>query len=155
VEIGEAATELRAFVHDLMPPALLALGLAGAVDELVAAMPIPTRLIAQGPDGERPDAGIVLGRVAESVERAGYLVVAEALSNVVKHARASRCTVTLGVNEGMLQVRVEDDGVGGADPVKGFGLDGIGDRVRALGGMHGIDTAPEGGVSVWANIPTR
>ena len=69
--------------------------------------------------------------------------MAEALTNVVKHAQATRAEVTAVVGDGTLRLEVRDDGIGGADP-EGHGLLGIGDRVAALGGRLRIDS-PRGG----------
>lgn len=140
--IDQAAAELRAIVHDLVPPALVELGVAGAVEELVQSMPIPTHLDAAVP-----------GRVRDSAETAAYLVVAEALTNVVKHAGATRCAVSLHVDGAQLRIAVTDNGNGRIDARCGTGLAGIADRVAALGGTSGVDMLPEGGTKVWAQIP--
>lgn len=140
--IDQAAAELRAIVHDLVPPALVELGVAGAVEELVQSMPIPTRLDAAVP-----------GRLGDSAETAAYLVVAEALTNVIKHAGATRCTVSLHADGAHLRVAVIDNGNARIDPRRGTGLAGIADRVAALGGASGVDMPPEGGTKVWAQIP--
>ena len=72
-------------------------------------------------------------RFPAEIEANAYFIVAEALTNVVKHAHAERAEVTAPVEDGMLRVEVRDDGIGGADPA-GHGLVGIGDRATALGG---------------------
>lgn len=141
-DADQAAAELRAFVHDLVPPALIELGVVGAVEELVESMPIPTRLDAPSP-----------GRLDDGVETTAYLVVAEALSNVVKHSGATRCTVTLRADADGLHIAVADDGNGQVRPDAGTGLAGIADRVSASGGASGFRTPPEGGTVVWARIP--
>jgi hypothetical protein len=64
------------------------------------------------------------------VEASAYFVVAEALTNVLKHARAQQATVTGSVDDGMLNIEIRDDGIGGANPA-GNGLVGIEDRVSA------------------------
>ncbi len=140
--IDQAAAELRAVVHDLVPPALVELGVAGAVEELVQSMPIPTQLDAAVP-----------GRVRDSAETAAYLVVAEALTNVVKHAGATRCSVSLHADGAHLRIAVTDNGNARIDPRRGTGLAGIADRVAALGGASGVEMLPEGGTKVWAQIP--
>ena len=83
-------------------------------------------------------------RLPQPVEAAAYFVVSEALSNVAKHSRASRCTVRGWVAAESLVVVVEDDGVGGADPAGGTGLAGLITRVDALSGTLDI-TSPIGG----------
>lgn len=140
-----AAAELRAIVEDLVPPALIELGLAGAVEELIESMPIPTRLQVLVPE-----------RLEESAEMTAYLVVAEALSNIVKHAGATSCTVTLRAADGLVHVQVTDDGTGLVNQRAGTGLAGIADRVAASGGRSGVATRPRdegGGTTVWAQVP--
>ncbi|WP_349902033.1 sensor histidine kinase [Parafrigoribacterium humi] len=146
-EADHAADELRAIVEALVPPALIELGLVGAVGELVESMPIPTRLDTAVP-----------GRLADTAETTAYLVVAEALSNVVKHSHATSATVSLSVDGSWLHVAVTDDGIGITAPATGAGrtgtgLAGIADRVAAVGGTSTIETPPEGGTRVWAQIP--
>ena len=83
------------------------------------------------------------GRLDEAVEVAAYFTVSEALANVAKYSQASRAQVTATVRDGWLEVTVVDDGVGGADPERGSGLQGLLDRVGALGGTLTI-TSPHG-----------
>lgn len=141
-DVDQAAEELRAFVHDLVPPALTELGLAGAIEELVHDMPMPTRLDAE-----------VTDRLGETVETTAYFIVAEALTNVVKHAGASSCAVSLRSDDGSLTLTVTDDGTGRADPRLGSGLAGISDRAAAVGGQSRVETPPEGGTTIWAQLP--
>jgi signal transduction histidine kinase len=148
-QIDQAAAELRAIVHELMPPALLQLGVTGAVEELVEAMPIPTRL----------EAALSV-RIGKTAELTAYLVVAEALTNVVKHSGATRCTVSLhtDADSGQLHIRVADNGNGRAPRTMstgrpGAGLAGIADRIAAVGGVSGLERKPEGGTALWAQIP--
>jgi signal transduction histidine kinase len=91
-------------------------------------------------------------RFAADIEASAYFVVAEALTNVVKHAHAEHAEVRVFVEDGMLHVHVRDDGVGGADPV-GHGLVGIADRVTALGGRFAVQDATGGGTLAAASIP--
>jgi signal transduction histidine kinase len=141
-DVDYAAEELRAFVHDLVPPALIELGVVGAVEELLDSMPIPTRLDAAVP-----------GRLGDTAETTAYLVVAEALTNVVKHAGATHCTVSLHADGTQLHIAVIDNGNGRVDPQQGTGLSGIADLVAASGGVSGVKTQPEGGTRLWARIP--
>ena len=92
-------------------------------------------------------------RLPESVEVACYYVVAEALTNAAKHARASVVTVTVGCEATQLSVSVEDDGIGGADSNRGTGLIGLVDRVEALGGQLQISSLDGNGTSLQAAIP--
>ena len=93
--------------------------------------------------GDRPAAG---------VEAATYFLVSEALANVAKHADASSVSVTVARNTGSLDVEVHDDGRGGANP-EGSGLQGLADRVAALGGDFAVVEGADGGTSVRASIP--
>jgi signal transduction histidine kinase len=81
-----------------------------------------------------------------------YFVVAEALTNVVKHSHATRAQVTVVVADRTLRVEVRDDGIGGADP-EGHGLQGMADRVAALRGRLRIDTSRAGGTRLAAELP--
>jgi signal transduction histidine kinase len=91
-------------------------------------------------------------RLPESTEAAAYFLVSEALANVVKHAGASRVKVSVRV-DGCAVVEVEDDGVGGADAVRGSGLRGLSDRVHALDGRLEIDSPAGGGTRMHAELP--
>ena len=77
----------------------------------------------------------------------------EALTNAVKHGRASRATISATLPEGMLLVEVEDDGVGGAEPLNGSGLRGLADRVEAQGGRLTVESPAGGGTRVVGEIP--
>ena len=74
-------------------------------------------------------------RLGAEIEASAYFVVAEALTNVMKHANASHAQVTASVEDDVLHVHVRDDGIGGADP-NGRGLVGMADRVTALRAAH-------------------
>jgi signal transduction histidine kinase len=73
-------------------------------------------------------------RLPDSVEVAAYYVVAEALTNAAKHARASVVDVRVDVTGGTLRLTTQDDGIGGADAGRGSGLTGLTDRIEAVGG---------------------
>jgi signal transduction histidine kinase len=135
LENAERATvELRDIVHGILPVALARGGLRAGIDSLVTAAAIPVDLDLNG----RP-----LERLPRDVEVTAYFVVAEALTNVVKHARATRARVTVAGTTDELVVEVADDGIGGADPRKGSGLTGLADRVDALDGTLTL-TSPAG-----------
>ena len=91
-------------------------------------------------------------RLPEPVEAAAYFVVAEALANVQKHAAARRVVVAVTADEHGLDVRVADDGVGGADAA-GHGLRGLADRVEALGGRLTVESPRRAGTVLRAAIP--
>ncbi|GAA0228956.1 sensor histidine kinase [Cryptosporangium japonicum] len=87
------------------------------------------------------------GRLPAAVESTAYFVVAEALTNAMRHARPNRIAVTGAVQRSWLTVEVRDDGVGGADPADGSGLTGLADRVDRRGGRLTL-TSPLGGPTV-------
>jgi signal transduction histidine kinase len=92
-------------------------------------------------------------RLSPAVEATAYFVVAEALTNALKHAYASNLRTTVEYHEGLLRIDVTDDGVGGADMSAGWGLLGIDDRVSAVGGTLTLRSVPRRGTSVQAVIP--
>jgi signal transduction histidine kinase len=81
-----------------------------------------------------------------------YFVVAEALTNVAKHANAASVLVVARIDGGTLWVEVRDDGVGGIRP-EGSGLQGLGDRVAAIDGRLRIESPAGGGTVIEAAIP--
>jgi signal transduction histidine kinase len=95
-----------------------------------------------------------VGRLPAPVEATAYFVVAEALTNVAKHAHAERAAVTASIEDGTLAVDVRDDGVGGARR-DGSGLLGLGDRLAALDGRLRVESPVDGGTLVAAAIPLR
>ena len=123
-----------------MPSALTRGGLRAGVDALSARMPVPVA-------SEVSD-----GRLPSAVEATAYFVVAEALTNVAKHARAEHAEVMARIEDDVLRVRVRDDGVGGARP-EGSGLVGLADRLAALDGRLEIESPLGGGTVVAATIP--
>jgi signal transduction histidine kinase len=136
-----ALAELRRLVRGIHPPILTDRGLVAALAALAGDAPLPVQVLA----GD-------LGTVPLAVESAAYFVTAEALANVVKHAEASTCTVTLSRTSDVLTVEVRDDGRGGADP-SGSGVDGLRRRVEALDGVMSV-TSPAGGPTiVHAELP--
>jgi signal transduction histidine kinase len=95
---------------------------------------------------------VTTARLPPEVEASVYFIVAEALTNVVKHSKAMTAEVTAVVHNGWLHVEVRDDGIGGADP-ESDGLLGVGDRVAALGGRFRIDSPPGAGTVLTAELP--
>jgi len=137
-ELGNA--ELRELAHGIHPSALTRGGLRAGVDALVSRIDLPVTVDVAG------------GRCPSAIEASAYFVVAEALTNVIKHARARQAQVTASVAAGVLSVEVRDDGVGGADP-DGDGLVGLDDRVAALGGRLRIHSPPGEGTLIAATLP--
>lgn len=95
-----------------------------------------------------------LGALPAAVEVAAYRIVGEALTNVTRHARATRCEVRLAVEDGALVVSVEDDGVGIDDGTEsGVGLLSMRERAAELGGRAEVTCPPDGGALVCAVLP--
>ena len=132
---------LRELARGILPAALMRGGLRDGVGALVSGLDLPVTL------------DLPAERFSRVVEASAYFVVAEALTNVLKHARAQQATVRASVDDGMLNIEVCDDGIGGANPA-GNGLVGIEDRVSALGGRLSIESAAGGGTVVSARLPT-
>jgi signal transduction histidine kinase len=101
----------------------------------------------------RVDAEVLAGRLPEPVETTAYFVIAEALTNVVKHAGASHACVRAFVAADGLEVEVSDDGRGGADPARGSGLIGLSDRVGAAGGSMSVSSPPGAGTRLTVTLP--
>jgi signal transduction histidine kinase len=140
---GDALGDLRALVRGILPPVLADRGLAGAVEALVIACPIPVELTVELPPG----------RLAAPVESAAYFAIAEALTNVVKHSEASSASVRVGYANSVLAMTVEDDGRGGADPRGGSGLLGIERRLAAFDGTMQVSSPPGGPTVVSMEVP--
>jgi signal transduction histidine kinase len=141
-DLARGLDELRELARGLHPFLLTERGLGPALDALVTRAPVPVEI------SELPE-----GRLAAPVEAAAYYVVAEAITNVAKYARASRATVSIRQSNGAATVTVLDDGVGGADPAEGSGLRGLAARVEALNGRLYVHSPPERGTRITAEIP--
>jgi signal transduction histidine kinase len=141
-ELDQALDELRELARGLHPSALSERGLDAALEGLAERAPLPVELETTPSE-----------RLPDPVESASYFVVAEALTNVAKYARATRASVHVTRADGRVLVQVSDDGVGGADPMRGSGLSGLLDRVSALGGTLEVDSPPGKGTTVRAAIP--
>jgi signal transduction histidine kinase len=138
----ETLDELRALSRGIAPPILVDRGLAAAITALAGRCTVPVDLAA-------PD----VGRLVPAIESAAYFVVAEALTNVAKHSRASTCRVLLQRQPDALVVTVADNGLGGAHMAKGHGLTGLNDRVHAAGGTLLVDSPVGAGTTVVAHLP--
>jgi signal transduction histidine kinase len=141
-DLAQGIDELRELARGLHPALLTEHGLGPALDALLERTPVPVEI------RELPDE-----RLAAPVEAAAYYVVAEAITNVAKYANASRATVSIRRSNGCATVTVFDDGVGGADPAQGSGLRGLAARVEALNGHLDVDSPPDGGTRIKAEIP--
>ncbi|MFE6888480.1 CHASE3 domain-containing protein [Streptomyces sp. NPDC057694] len=137
-----AVNELRELASGIYPLVLTVKGLVAAVKDLAVRCPVPTVV---GCVNER--------RISPTVESNAYFVVAEAVTNAVKHARASRIDVTVDFGE-MLRIEVSDDGIGGVGKASaGSGMTGLADRVAAFDGKVTIDSPAGGGTTLLIRIP--
>jgi signal transduction histidine kinase len=137
-----ANAELRELAHGILPNVLTRGGLSAGVETLVSRLRVPVTV------------NVVHERFPSGVEATAYFVVAEALTNVAKHANAESVHVAASVDDRVLHVEVFDDGVGGARP-DGHGLLGLDDRVNALGGVLRIESPPDGGTRIAATLPLQ
>ncbi|MFD9698746.1 histidine kinase [Lentzea sp. NPDC059081] len=144
-EVGEALRDLRDLVHGVYPPILVDRGLAGGIDSLV--------------ERTAPLIGSVTARVGlaerlpAALESTVYFVVAEALTNVVKHSNAKRAEVFVRVEGERVRVDVRDDGDGGAEELRGTGLAGLRRRAAAFDGALSISSPPGGPTLVRVELP--
>jgi signal transduction histidine kinase len=143
-ELEHALAELRELARGLHPAVLSDRGLAPALETLASRSPLPLTV-----------EGVPHERLAEPLEAAVYFVVAESLTNAVKHAEASELRVRMHAEPDELRVEIADDGRGGARPGagNGTGLRGLADRVEALGGRLAVESPPGGGTTVRAVLP--
>jgi signal transduction histidine kinase len=140
-EAKQALSELRDLARGMRPALLAERGLAEAIRALAARTKLPTSVSVE--PGQR---------VAPAVESAAYFVVAEALTNAVKHSGATRLTVEVTRDGDLLVVQVADDGIGGADP-SGSGLSGLRKRIEALDGALRVASPAGGPTLLHAEIP--
>jgi signal transduction histidine kinase len=141
--LADALDDLRELSRGLHPAILSEGGLGPALRALGRRSPVPIKL----------DLEVGGGRLREPVEVAAYFVVSEALANVAKHARASIAEVRVVARDGVLELAIHDDGIGGADPGRGSGLTGLTDRVDALGGTLTIASSPQDGTRLRVTLP--
>src|SRR4051794_13962567 len=140
--LAQGLEELRELARGIHPAILTERGLGPALEALLDRAPITVE-IAELPEPRLPPAA----------EAAAYYVVAESLTNVARYAHASRASVSISRSNGCATVIVSDDGIGGADPSAGSGLHGLAARVEALDGRLDIDSPPEHGTRITAEIP--
>ena len=139
--LSEGLAELRELARGIHPSHLAEQGLGHAVGLLAERAPLPV------------DVDVPATRLPQSVETALYFTVAEALTNVAKHANATRATVTVSIADLCATAEIADDGRGGATTGGGSGLRGLSDRLEAIGGAIAIESPPGGGTVVRARIP--
>jgi signal transduction histidine kinase len=132
----QAMIELRNLARGIHPAVLSDRGLDAALSSLAGRAPVPVSVEVRV--SERPP---------PAIETTAYFVVAEALTNIAKHAGASRAAVTVARQNGHLKVEVTDDGIGGADATRGTGLTGLVDRVTAVDGTVRL-SSPVGGPTI-------
>jgi signal transduction histidine kinase len=135
-----ATAEVRELAHGILPAVLTHGGLRAGVDAFVSRLDLPVEL------------DVSNERLPPDFEASAYFIVAEALTNVIKHGRATRATVRAAADDGVLTLEVRDDGIGGANP-DGHGLTGIADRVDALGGRLQIESTDGHGTVLAARLP--
>lgn len=140
-DLQSVIEELRDLARGVHPPMLSERGLAPALEALAERSPIPVEV-----DGAVP-------RCRPAAEAAAYFLVAEALTNAARHADASLVTITVSAADNQLTVAVSDDGRGGAEAGPGTGLQGLVDRLEALGGTVRVISPLGGGTTIEGTIP--
>ena len=142
--LSSVLDELRELSRGIHPAILSEGGLVPALRALGRRSAVPMKLEVHVEEG-----------LEERIEVAAYYVISEALANTVKHAQASEAHIEVQSSNGMLDVTIRDDGVGGADPARGSGLIGLIDRVEALGGTLTVVSPTGEGTSLRVSLPTR
>lgn len=141
-QLQQALSELRDLARGIHPAILSEQGLTAALSSLAERSAVSVDLDLE-----------ICGRLAPTIESTAYFLTSEALANVAKHAPGSSARVMARRANGALRVEVTDDGPGGAD-TGGHGLQGLADRVAAVGGRFGVGPADSaGGTTIWAELP--
>ena len=141
LELEQARDELRRFAHGIHPALLTDHGLAVALGDVAARMPIPVVL------------EVAEGRYSPRAEITAFFVCTEALANAVKHAGATAAHLRIAADGRTLRAEVADNGAGGATIDADGGLQGLADRVAALGGTFSVHSPPGAGTRVAAMLP--
>jgi signal transduction histidine kinase len=143
---GEALEDLRDLARGIYPPLLADEGLAAALRAQARKSALPMTVECDG-----------IGRYPQEVEAAIYFCCLEAFQNVAKYAKATRATVRLARSDGVLTFEVSDDGVGFQPEAAlgGTGLQGMVDRLAALGGKLEVRSAPGTGTTVAGRLPAE
>jgi signal transduction histidine kinase len=140
-QLAASLEELRELARGIHPAALDH-GLESALDSLATRSTVPTAVSCDAPE-----------HLPQAVELAVYFVACEALANVGKYAEATTASVRLSRAPRGVALEIADDGVGGADAVRGSGLHGLADRVEALGGHLLVTSPPGAGTVITAELP--
>jgi signal transduction histidine kinase len=140
-ELDLALEELRELARGLHPAALTEQGLGPSLTGVAQRLPIEVEMNA-------PDE-----RLPENIEATAYYIVSEALTNVAKHAQATKAKVDMSLADGLLKFEITDDGRGGADPSAGSGILGLRDRAEAVGGTLFVISPPGKGTVVTGQLP--
>jgi signal transduction histidine kinase len=140
--LADVSEELREIARGIHPAILSRGGLGPALKALARRSSLPVNLEVT-----------VERQLPATIGVAAYYVVAEALTNVAKHAHATELTISAHTQDGDLRLAIQDNGIGGADPAKGSGLIGLTDRVEALGGHVQISSPPRSGTSLDITLP--
>jgi PAS domain S-box-containing protein len=140
-QAGVANVQLRELANGILPAALTRGGLRTGIESLLHHTPLPV------------DAEVLVERLPQAIETTAYFVIAEALTNVLKHAGASRARVRALAAGDRLEIEVSDDGRGGADPTNGSGLTGLIDRVEAAGGSMSVSSPVGAGTTLTVTLP--
>ena len=140
-ELDLALEELRELARGLHPAALTEQGLGPALEGVANRLPIEV------------DVSAPAERLPENIEATTYYIVSEALTNVAKHAQATKAKVEMTVAGDVLKFEITDDGRGGADPSAGSGILGLRDRAEAVGGTLFVISPPGKGTLVTAQLP--
>jgi PAS domain S-box-containing protein len=136
-----ATTELRELAHGILPAALTSGGLRGGIETLVSRVRLPVSV------------DVTAVRLPPALEATAYFIVAEALTNAVKHARARSARIEIAIDGRDLRLEVRDDGAGGARAGTRSGLVGLYDRAAAMGGRLTVESAPGHGTVIAATLP--
>lgn len=143
-EAKQAITELRNLTRGLHPPVLTDRRLDAALSSVAARSPVPVTVhVAADP---RPSA---------TVEAIAYFVCTESVTNIAKHAQATRASITVDREGDLLRIQIIDDGVGGADPAHGSGLRGLADRVAGIDGTVRVLSPVGGPTTISVELPCR
>lgn len=141
-ELKLALEELRELGRGLHPAVLSDHGLEPALRSLASRTPFPVEIVGATPP-----------RLGEALEAAVYYLVAESLTNALKHAGASEARIELATTDTEITVAIRDDGAGGAKIDAGSGIRGLADRIEALGGQFELESPPGRGTVVRARLP--